>query len=157
VEVSPAASGGLPAAGPAATPGPPPANETPRDGLRPDHVETASRVATLRPLYFHPWFVGSQSALVLCFVGGLILLRRRELRANDVDGARRREALEAVVSCLDEMDAASMAGDAVRFFQSARVFALADQAAYSGQPLSTADFQRWKEMVFNQIQRTEAL
>jgi hypothetical protein len=38
-----------------------------------------------------------------------------------------------------------------------RVFALADQAAYSGQPLSTADFQRWKEMVFNQIQRTEAL
>ena len=38
-----------------------------------------------------------------------------------------------------------------------RVFALADQAAYSGQQLSTADFQQWKEMVFNQIQHTEAL
>jgi hypothetical protein len=193
VEVSPAAAGGLPAAGPAATPGPPPANETPRDGLRPDHVVTGSTVATLRPLYFQRWFLGSQSVLVLCFVGGLIFLRRRELRANDVDGARRREALEAVVSCLDEMDAASMAGDAARFFQSARaamqqklaaswhvapasitiaeidarlngeggeirrVFALADQAAYSGQRLSTADFQQWKEIVFNQIQHTEAL
>ena len=29
-----------------------PASEPPRDGLRPDHVETGSTVATLRPLYF---------------------------------------------------------------------------------------------------------
>jgi hypothetical protein len=38
-----------------------------------------------------------------------------------------------------------------------RVFALADRAAYSGQQLSTADFQQWKEIVRNQIQHTEAL
>jgi hypothetical protein len=86
------------------------------------------------------------------------------------------------------MDAASTAGDAARFFQSARValqqklaaswhvapasitiaeidarlngeggeirrvFALADQAAYSGQHLSTADFKQWKEIVREQIQ-----
>jgi hypothetical protein len=91
------------------------------------------------------------------------------------------------------MDAACAAGDAVRFFESARaalqqklaarwhvapasitlaeidarlhgeggeirrVFALADRAAYSGQPLSTADFQQWREIVCDQIQHTEAL
>ena len=193
VEVSPTSGGGLTAAGPAASPGPSPANEPPRDGLRPDQVETASRVATLRPLYFQPWFVGSQSALVLGFAGGLIFLRRRDLRANDTDGARRRVASQAFASCQAEMDAAAAAGDAARFFQSARaalqqnlaarwqvapasitiaeidarlngeggeirrVFALADRAAYSGQPLSAADFQQWKEIVCDQIQHTEVL
>ena len=38
-----------------------------------------------------------------------------------------------------------------------RIFALADQAAYSGQHLSTGDFQQWKEIVCNQIKHTEAL
>jgi hypothetical protein len=38
-----------------------------------------------------------------------------------------------------------------------RVFALADQAAYSGQYLSTADFQQWKEIVCNQLKQSEAL
>jgi hypothetical protein len=38
-----------------------------------------------------------------------------------------------------------------------RVFALADQAAYSGQRLSTADFNQWKEVVRQQIKQTEAL
>ena len=170
-----------------------PANEPSRDGLRPDHVEAGGAVANLRPLYFQAWFVGSQSALVLCFAGGLFFLRRHERRANDADGARRREASNEIASCLAEMDAASTAGDAARFFQSARValqqklaapwhiapasitiaeldarlngqggeirrvFALADQAAYSGQHLSTADFQKWKEIVREQIQHTEAL
>jgi hypothetical protein len=91
------------------------------------------------------------------------------------------------------MDASSTAGDAARFFQSARValqqklaeqwhlapasitiaeidarlngeggeirriFALADQAAYSGQHLSTADFNQWKEIVHELTKHTEAL
>ena len=38
-----------------------------------------------------------------------------------------------------------------------RVFVLADQAAYSGQPLSTADFQLWKETVREKLNHTEAL
>jgi hypothetical protein len=193
VVVSPASAGGLTATGPAAIPVPIPANEPARGGLRPDHVETSSMVATLRPLYFQPWFVGSQSALVLCFAGGLIFLRRREQQANDTDGVPQRAAAAAVSSCRALMDAAAAAGDDVQFFQSARaalqqklaarwhvapasitiaeidarlngeggeirrVFALADRAAYSGQQLSTADFQQWKEIVRNQIQHTEAL
>jgi hypothetical protein len=170
-----------------------PANEPSRDGLRPDHVEAGGAVANLRPLYFQAWFVGSQSAMVLCFAGGLFFLRRHERRANDAEGTRRHEASNEIASCLAEMDAASTAGDAARFFQSARValqqklaapwhiapasitiaeidarlngqggeirrvFALADQAAYSGQHLSTADFQQWKEIVREQIKHTEAL
>jgi hypothetical protein len=193
VEVSPASAGGLNASVPAANPGANAASQPPRDRLRPDHAETGRTVATLLPLYFQRWFVAGQSALVLCFAGGLIFLRRQERRANDTDGARRREASGAVANCVAEMDASSTAGDAARFFQSARValqqqlaarwnvaaasitiakidarlngeggeirrvFALADQAAYSGQYLSTADFQQWKEIVCNQLKQSEAL
>jgi hypothetical protein len=193
VEVSLSSASGLTATGPVSKPGPTAASEPSRDGLRPDHVETGRTVVTLRPLYFQPWFVGAQGALVLCFAGGLIFLRRRESRANDTEGARQRDLSETVASCRAEMDAASMSGDAARFFQSARaalqqnlaarwhvtpasitiaeidvrlngeggeirrVFALADRAAYSGQPLSTADFQQWKEIICDQIQHTEAL
>jgi hypothetical protein len=194
VEVSPAPAGSLAAAtAPASSASPTPAIEPSRDGLRPDHVVTSGTVASLRPLYFQPWFVGTQGALVLCFAGGLFALRRHERRASDSDGTQRREASTAIAGCLAEMDAASTAGDAARFFQSARValqqklaaswhiapasitiaeidarlngqggemrrvFALADQAAYSGQHLSTADFNQWKEIVREQIQHTEAL
>jgi hypothetical protein len=183
----------LTATAPAPSPSSTPTSEPPRDGLRPDHVETGTTVATLLPLYFQPWFVASQSTLVLCFAGGLIFLRRRERRANDADGFRQREASSSIASAVAEMDTAATEGDAARFFQSARValqqqlaarwnvaaasitiakidarlngeggeirrvFALADQAAYSGQYLSTADFQQWKEIVCNQLKQSEAL
>jgi hypothetical protein len=192
VEVSTAPAGSVATAS-ASNASPIPASNPPRDGLCPDHVETGSTVATLRPVYFQKWFVGSQSALVLCFAGGLIFLRRREHRMNDADGARRRVASSAIASCLAEMDAASIAGDAVRFFQCARaalqqrlaarwhvvpasitiaeidarlngegaemrrLFALADQAAYSGQHLGAGDFQQWKETVRGQLNHTEEL
>jgi hypothetical protein len=194
VEVSTAPAGSVATAtAPASNASPIPAPKPPRDGLCPDHVETGSTVATLRPVYFQTWFVGSQSALVLCFAGGLIFLRRREHRMNDADGARRRVASSAIVSCVAEMDAASIAGDAVRFFQCARaalqqrlatrwhvvpasitiaeidarlngegaemrrIFALADQAAYSGQQLGAGDFQQWKETVRGQLNHMEEL
>jgi hypothetical protein len=194
VEVSTAPAGSLATATASASNASPiPAPKPPRDGLCPDHVETGSTVATLRPVYFQTWFLGSQSALVLCFAGGLIFLRRREHRMNDADGARRRVASSAVASCLAEMDAASIAGDAVRFFQCARaalqqrlatrwhvvpasitiaeidarlngegaemrrIFALADQAAYSGQHLGAGDFQQWKETVRGELNHTEEL
>lgn len=38
-----------------------------------------------------------------------------------------------------------------------RIFALADQAAYSGQHLSTGDFQRWRETVRSQLKEGEEL
>ena len=170
-----------------------PAREVPRDGLRPDHVETGGTAATLCPLYFQPWFVGTQSALVLGFAGSLIFLRRREQRAQDTGGAHRREAASAIGQCLAEMEAASAAGDPLHFFQSARgalqqqlattwhvtpasitiaeidarlngdsadirrIFAIADQVAYSREQLTTADFQQWKETIQNQLKQTEAL
>ena len=193
VEVSPASAGGLTATAPASSTGPAPASGPTRDGLRPDHVETGSTVATLRPLCFQPWFVGSQCALALSFAGGLIFLRRRERRANDMNGARQREASSAITSCLAEMDDAAAQGDAGRFFQCARaalqqklasrwhvvpasitiaeidahlngegegirrIFALANQAAYSGQQLSTGDFQQWQKTVRSQLKDGEEL
>ncbi len=121
VEVSIAPAGSLAkTAASASNVSPAPASESPRDGLRPDHVETGSTVATLRPIYFQPWFVGSQSVLVLGFATGFVFLRRRERSGNDADGARRREAMSAIDHCLAEMDAASAAGDPTHFFQSAR-------------------------------------
>jgi len=192
VEVSPAPAGSLAATPPSGASAMPP-SEVPHEALRPDHVETGGTVATLCPLYFQPWFLGVQSALVLGFAGGLIWLRRHERRANDTDGARRHEASNAISSYLYEMDAASQVGDATLFFQSARaalqqqmagrwhvapasititeidahlngdgaeirrVFALADQAAYSGQHLSMADFQQWKDIVHDQLNDKEEL
>jgi hypothetical protein len=193
-EVLPAPAGGVAtAAAPGSNPSPKPAGKPQRDGLYPDHVETGGMVATLRPLCFQSWFVGSQGALVLGIAGGLVFLRRRERQANDGDGARRRAAASAVASCLAEMDAASLAGDATGFFQCARaalqqslatrwrvvpasitiadidarlngggadirrIFALADQAAYSGQHLGAGDFQQWKEAIRAQLNRMEEL
>ena len=170
-----------------------PTSESPLDGLRLDHVEAGGTVATLRPLYFQPWFVGTQSALILSFAGGLVFLCRRESRVQDTKGARRREASAAIGQCLAQMDVASAADDPVHFFQSARaalqhqlatrwhvapasitiaeidarlngdgaeirhIFALADQAAYSREQLTTADFQQWKGAIRNQLKQTEEL
>jgi hypothetical protein len=185
VEVSPAPAGSVVTTAAAANATP--SNDAPRDGLRPDHVESGGMVATLRPLYFQPWFVGTQSALILSFAGGLVFLRRRESRVQDTKGARRREASVAIGQCLAQMDASAAAGDPVHFFQSARgalqhqlatrwhvapasitiaeiderlngdgtdirrIFAIADQAAYSREQLTTADFEQWKETVRNQL------
>jgi hypothetical protein len=170
-----------------------PASETPHEGLHPDHVETGGTVATLRPLYFQPWFVGTQSVLILSFAGGLVFLRRRESRVQDTKGTRRREASAAVGQCLARMDAALAADDPLPFFQSARaalqqqlatnwhvtpasitiaeidarlngngaeirrLFALADQAAYSREQLTMADFQQWKDITRNQLKQMEEL
>ena len=38
-----------------------------------------------------------------------------------------------------------------------RVFAMADEAAYSGNKLSTTDFLQWKETVRRQLKRLETL
>ena len=186
VEVAPTPAGSL-AAVTASAVNATPSNDAPRDGLRPDHVESGGMVATLRPLYFQPWFVGTQSALILSFAGGLVFLRRRESRVQDTKGARRREASVAIGQCLAQMDASAAVGDPVHFFQSARgalqhqlatrwhvapasitiaeiderlngdgtdirrIFAIADQAAYSREQLTTADFEQWKETVRNQL------
>lgn len=169
-----------------------PASGSPHDGLRPDHVETAATLRTLRPLYFQSWFVALQGGVAGAVAAAWVLLRRRENLAKDADGMRLREASRAIEKCLAEMDVASQAGDALHFFRSARsalqhrlatrwhvapeaitiaeidahlngsagnvrrVFALADQAAYSGQRMSTSDFQQWKQNLSKQLEDLEA-
>src|SRR5882762_5652857 len=108
---------------------PPPANAAgaPADeshtGLRPDHAVTEARVDSLIPLYFEPRFVGFSSVLALLFGAGWIALRRRELNARDTQRQRERARSQLIHILLEQMAAASAAGDAAVFFSSAR-FAL---------------------------------
>jgi hypothetical protein len=169
---------------------PPPANTpgAPADashgGLRPDHALTDARVATLTPPYFQPRFIGLSSVLALLVGGGWITLRRRERDALDTQRQRERARAELTQALLAKMGAASAAGDAPVFLNSARsalqqslsmrwqippeeisedlidarledadrddirqIFALADEANYSGDDLQAADFERWTEIV----------
>jgi N-acetylglutamate synthase-like GNAT family acetyltransferase len=173
---------------------PPPANTpgAPADashgGLRPDHALTEARVATLTPPYFQPRFIGLSSVLALLVGGGWITLRRRERDALDTQRQRERARAELTQALLAKMGAASAAGDAPVFLNSARsvlqqslsvrwevapeeisedlidarledadrddirqIFALADEANYSGDDLQAADFERWTEIVGRQL------
>jgi hypothetical protein len=126
VTVSPTVGGSVaatssPAPGPENLPAtPPPVTGPGKDGLYPDQVEAGGTVATLQPLYFQPWFLGSQGALVLGFAASLLFQRARERRGLDQAGARRRVADAAMAGCLVEMEEAAAAGDAPRFFAAAR-------------------------------------
>jgi hypothetical protein len=192
ITVAPAPAGGLaatvpPANAPANASARPASGQVSADGLRPDHAIRGRTVASLRPLYFQPWFLATQSALLLGFAALGLILRRREARAHDPSAERAKAARKAVEACLAEMEAAANAQDAARFFASARsalqhrlatrwglvpeaitiaevdarmngdgaeirrLFALADQAAYSGQHLAAGDFQQWKTTVLNQL------
>ena len=181
-----------PAADSAANEPPPPANSAGADethgGLRPDHAVTEARVDSLIPPYFQPRFVGFSSVLALLFGGGWIALRRRELNARDTQRQRERARSQLIHTLLEQMAAASAAGDAALFLSSARsalqqslsarwevaaeqiaedlvdarlegadkddirqIFALADEANYSGDDLKAADFERWTQIVSRQF------
>jgi hypothetical protein len=173
---------------------PPPANavgasaDESHGGLRPDHALTAARVDTLIPPYFQPRFVGFSSALALLFGAGWVELRRRERNALDTQRQRERARSQLAQALLARMTAASAAGDAAVFLNSARsalqqalgarwevapeeitevlvdarlegadrddirqIFALADEANYSGDDLRAADFERWTQIVGRQL------
>jgi hypothetical protein len=156
--------------------------------LRPDHAVTEARVGSLIPLYFQPRFVGFSSVLALLFGGGWAALRRRERDALDTQTQRERARAQLTQTLLDKMSAASAAGDAAVFLNSARaalqqalgarwqvapdelsealvdariedadrddirqIFALADEANYSGDDLKAADFERWTQIVSRQL------
>jgi hypothetical protein len=154
-------------------------------GLRPDHAPGKRSVDSLMPLYFQPRFVGFSSVLALLFGGGWMAMRRRERHANDVQRERERLRLQKTRALMEQMGAASAAGDTDRFFSTAhavlqltlgarwqiapeqvtaveidarlgddgdkddirQIFALADEANYSGDHLQAADFDRWTEIV----------
>ena len=190
VQVTPSAEGPGSAAVPVAS-SPVSAHPTVADALRPDEVPHGRSVATLRPLYFQPWFLGSQGVLVLGFAAGLILLRRRERRSSDAGVLRHREIERKIAACLQAMDQATTVREPAAFFAAARsalqfkladrwgiepaavtaaelnsrpregndeikrVFALADEAAYSGQGCSSADFQQWTAIVRTHLKTEE--
>jgi len=157
-------------------------------GLRPDHAVTEERVDSLIPLYFQPRFVGLSSVLALVFGGGWVALRRRERYAQDAQRQRELARSQLTHALREQMAAASAAGDAARFLNSARsalqqalgarwevapeqiteslvderlegedkedvrqIFALADEANYSGDDLQAADFERWTHIVGRQL------
>ena len=157
-------------------------------GLRPDHAVTEARVNSLTPLYFQPRFVGLSSVLALVFGAGWVTLRRRERNALDIQRQRELARSQLTQALVEKMSAASAAGDAPVFLNSARaalqqtlsarwqvapeeisealidarledadrddirqIFALADEANYSGDELKAADFARWTEIVTRQL------
>jgi len=90
------------------------------NGLRPDMTETGVAISTLRPLYFQPGFLVSQSALALSFIGAGLWLRRSNRQLNDPAWQKGRQELQAVHGFLAEMDSAAAQQDAATFFFAAR-------------------------------------
>jgi hypothetical protein len=91
----------------------------PQPGLRPEHAESGPTVSTLLPLYLQPRFLALPGGLLCAFCGAWLWLRRAEHRAGSArDSAQRSsETTEALVG---RMEAASDAGNAAVFFDSAR-------------------------------------
>jgi hypothetical protein len=167
--------------GNAKAPPAPAAND--RSGLRPDHPASSARTDSLIPLYLRPPFLGVQSALALLFAGAWLALRRRAAETRDSQSQRERGRREAARRQLQQMSAATRAGNTALFFNSARgalqqilsldwkiepgqvttgevdarlgpedqairqLFALTDEANYSGATPRAADFERWTELV----------
>jgi hypothetical protein len=102
---------------------PPPAStaQTPaeqsRSGLRPDHALAEPRVGSLVPLFFQPQFLGLTSGLALLLCSAYALQRRRERHAQR---EQERARLQLIHDLLDQMAAASAAGNANLFFTAAR-------------------------------------
>ncbi len=138
-------------------------------GLRPDHL-AATREAgqhSLSPLYLQPRFLALPSLLSLAFAGGWLGLRRRASDSNGSRSGRDRVVAQATQRAVLELESAARAGNATRFFNVARtallatvgarldaegdeirqLFALADEANYSGDQPTTTEFERWIEIV----------
>jgi hypothetical protein len=146
------------------------------EGLRPDHASTPS-YSSLIPLYLQPRFLALPATLALLFAGGLLGLQRvprrvasratqralaslRALaRAGDTSAflVEARQLLLRTLSQRWEIPAeqitaaelgARLGNDAEDI---GRLFALADEAKYSGGAARGADFSRWLQVVSRQL------
>jgi hypothetical protein len=167
---APTAVGAVTQTGSPPTPAP---TAGPGTGLRPDHVAGRDAPAagdewtehpSLVPLYLEPRFLALPSLLSFAVAGGWL---RRRARAPAGRPRVRTRASKATRRALRELEAAAGAGDPARFFSLARsalaapvgaslaaesvdvrrIFALADEAQYSGEPPSVTDYARWLEVV----------
>jgi BatD DUF11 like domain len=120
VAVSPAPAGSAVAGNnqPAASVGP--AAREPQPGLRPDHAESGPRLSTLQPLYLQARFLALPGGLLCALCGAWLWLRRADRRAMSAADASTRAPLETTEALVGRMQAASAAGNAAVFFDSAR-------------------------------------
>jgi hypothetical protein len=89
-------------------------------GLAPNKIEDTAAVASLRPVFFSPWFIAAQAVPLVLLFGGVFARRRRIRMANDPDRLRARAARTAVRDQLATMDQALAANSPPAFFAAAR-------------------------------------
>jgi BatD DUF11 like domain len=142
-------------------------------GLRPDHPLAQSSASSLRPLYFQARFLALPATLALIFAGTWLGVRTRPERAASRAAARVLAELDAAArsgdasSFFNTARAALSKTLAARWQVSAeqltaaelharlgneggdigRLFALADEAMYSGNPAGRTDFPAWRKIV----------
>jgi hypothetical protein len=92
----------------------------PQPGLRADHAESGSTVSTLLPLYLQPRFLALSGGLLCALGGAWLWLRRADRRPRSALDSAKRAAPESTEALVGRMQAASAAGDAAVFFDSAR-------------------------------------
>ena len=88
--------------------------------LVPNKVETGRSVATLRPIFLNPWFLGAQGLPLGALAIGLTMIRRKRRFAADPSLARANAASRAIQTQLDAMDQAMRQHAAAGFFLAAR-------------------------------------
>ena len=146
-------------------------------GLRPDHTRPQSWVSTLRPLYFQAPFLAVPATLALILAGSLLAVRPLPARAASKSAQRALAQLDAAVrsgdsaSFFDVARTALLQTFATRWRLSPdqitstelkarlgtmsedieRLLALADEVKYSNYELGVADFQRWLEVIRDQL------
>jgi hypothetical protein len=146
-------------------------------GLRPDHPPPRSSVRELRPLYFQAPFLTVPAALALLLAGGLFAVRPHPARVTSKAAERTLAQLDVAARAGDPASFFEMARKvllqtfAARWQMSVdqitgselqarlgaagedveRLFALADEAKYSNYEAGGTDFQRWREVIREQL------
>jgi len=176
---APAAGGGAPAGTLAAVS---------QDGLRPDHVVTGSGPASLIPMSQRPAFIAIPPLLMLAFSGAFFWVGRRGGEDGVTTAATSLQVYRSLLSdaaqtndpelffrsgraALQQAFAAAwqLPPDAVTLEEvearlgargtAARVFRLADEAAYSNDlsnALQPADYHRWRTLIERQLTKTDS-
>jgi hypothetical protein len=146
-------------------------------GLRPDHPPPRSSVSELRPLYFQTTFLAVPAALALLLAGSLFAVRPHRGRVTSKATGRALAQLAAAARAGDpalffemarsallqkfsaqwQLSADRITGDELKARLGTmsedveRLFALADEAKYSGYDGSGTDFQHWLGVIRGQL------
>jgi hypothetical protein len=88
----------------AQNPSPTPTANLPASDLRPNKIEQGATVASLRPLYLNPLFLGAQALPLLALIGGLAFLRTRKEAAHPerIRTVAFRQAVRQEIEAMDE-------------------------------------------------------